>query len=408
MRGNDAFSDDKDGTVGVAHGVRRLSLGQGSQSSFCYIYGSGHRPFDGGPRADCALSNPAEFFRKGRAATEAVGLACQVVLRAPSDGILIEYASSLSRCLTLTLRWLEWDTPSRCIITNPSSFSIGNQSEPASCLVVAGGGASELSLHLLFRELATRSKAPVCSESTINSEDMPRDGGREEWTWLSAADRGSTATQPASGVELPSRLTTPRTPTQLGNFLDAAFRERFPDETDVGGAGRRSLALAFDVLAEAMAVVPRSLLGNAYGAPYNRTPTQSTRFIETRRPPQLFRLEHTLKNMHAEGQFSAGLEVRKTAIGVAERPTGSIGIERFYAQPLPDKTEGMIALSCGLKRGVVHPLVVKYGMLAGLLDAMIISLRVGGVMMYRGKLNGTLEESKRGEEVGESSGGGGC
>lgn len=380
LRGDTTFSDDAGGTVGVARGVRPLRLGQVSQSPFCYIDGYVHQSCDRDVPAGVSRTESAASMR-GTGTELPPGLACQVVLRAPSDGILVEYAACMSRCLTLTLKWLEWNPPVNGFVTanpvdaSPGTFGLG------SCPVVAGGGASELSLNLLFRKLSVRCKK--------------LEGDRLD----SSKDVSSPLLSQARGSGLPNELLCPDDNTSpYARGADAALKAAF--ENDRGSF--RSMSMAFDVLAAAMLVIPRALLENTCAESKAIRSNADTR--QAARPSMLFGIEHALKNRHAvEGLSSVGFLVGTSQNVVAGEKPGAIGDGLCPGRTSAGR-ESLLSLTCGLKAGVVHPLAVKYGTLAAFLDALIISLRVGGVVECRGRVVGGGSRAVRGGGDNQSDG----
>ncbi|CAM9186517.1 unnamed protein product, partial [Laminaria digitata] len=141
-----------------------------------------------------------------------------------------------------------------------------------------------------------------------------------------------------------------------------------------GMLGRRKTSKAFDVLAVATAVIPRVLLENSCSGSGQNPYSRSQERLHGHQASAPIRLEHTLERLQADGLDSVGLVVR----------TDALENEYSDARCTLSGVEPMASLSCGLTAGVVHPLAVKYGMLVALLDAMIASLRVGGVVRCRG------------------------
>lgn len=322
------------------------------------------------------------------------GLACQVVLRAPSDGLLIEYASCVSRCLALTLKWLEWEPPSGCVRAISVAGSLENQPRSDLCLVVAGGGAFELSLHLLFQKLAACCRVLEDNKRCCRSGGGSGDGVGIAWQRSGVARGCSLASQPTEDVELTSELSTPR--VDAGGIAGSAVQGAFARSGHGGG----KISVAFDVLAAAMAVVPRVLLENASTAFCPGKPKQTH---ETAQPSSVFQLLHTLKSLHAEGLHSAGLVVRTETTKIAGRGMWSIADGRFHPRCTPNKAEPMVSVSCNVLASVVHPLAVKYGMLVAFFDTMIASLRVGMVVRCRGRFATSSRSGVTGNGGGESS-----
>lgn len=359
--------------MGLACGVKQLSLGQGLQSSFCFVYGSCRRSGTLQAAEGTALDERTTS-QEGREEGPP-GLACQVVLRAPGDGMLTEYASCVSRCLRTTLAWLEWDPPG---------------GSTTACMVAPGGGASEISLHLLFRDLAIH-------QPTLGGEGRPScngdGGGLEEAEHRRLRVEGGPPLVSSSKVEdkLPDdKQSTATGCIDIGNGIKSRTADTSAGRVEaaweaVGGGegGDRGVRLAFSVLAAALAVVPRVLLQNASVVPHFSKPSHSEKQGgATTQFSSLVRLEHTLKSFHAKhGRSSTGLVLRP-----ARDATGLVGNEPFSRGTKPQEKEAMASLSCALEAGIVHPLAVKYGMLVALLDALISSLRVGEVVNCRGRL----------------------
>ena len=387
VTGDGTFTNGALGAVGLARGARHLCLGQGLQSKFCYIYGNGRGPCDNGLQTGVAERNLSIPGHDGAVKGTPTGLACQAVLRAPSDEILIEYSNCLSSCLTLTHKWLTWDPPiERGGRVDPANLSPHHQSGMSSCPVVAGGGASELCVSLMCRELAIRCRyfegdtfAGGCARTgPIKGETGA--AGRE----YSCARRPSPAADaepwpPAAGGIVSCRGAT-----------DRAVRRALASG---GTLGRGRLSKAFNVLEAATAVVPRVLLENSCSGSWKNPSFRSQEHLHGNQPSDGLRLEHTLESLQADGLHSVGLVVG----------TGAIEGEQYDARCPWSGVEPMVSLACGLKAGVVHPLAVKYGMLAALLDAMITSLRVGGVVRCRGRFSGRLRAGEAIEEGDVSS-----
>lgn len=369
--------------MGLARGVRQLCLGQRVQSSFCFVYGSCHR-----------FSTAAEgsALNGGAAALEGgvegpPGLACQVVLRAPGDGMLIEYVSCVSRCLLTMLAWLEWDPPSGSTVACPTA-----PDAPASfgsCMVAPGGGASETSLHLLFRDLALHHPTLGGNEGHPSCSG---DGAGREDTDCPRSEGGSPSiSQPKNGDKFPDD----DQPTAIEGVGVREGIRRGPGDTPVcnvkaaweavGGEGGsdHGVRLAFSVLAAALAVIPRVLLQNASAVSHPSKPSHSERQGRAKSQlSSLARLERTLKCSHANhGRSSTALVFRP-----ARDTTGLAADDSFSLGAATQGREAVVSLSCALEAGVVHPLAVKYGMLVALLDALISSLRVGEVVNCRGRL----------------------
>lgn len=354
LRGSkNAFSDGADGVAGLARGVRSLRLGQEAQSSsFSYIYGNATRSM--------------------RAAAPPLGVGCQVVLRAASNGMLAEYASSISRCLVLTSKWLQWDAPNTCSVSMRMRATAAVSPRVPRCAVIAGGGASETTLGLLFENLAARFKAHE-GEGRLDSRGCGRmhGGGRDEGQLFAAADSVGSGTAPA-GVD------------------DSELMQAFADVGDPA----KWMASAFHILAAAVRAVPRALLQNASVARSSSGSTGSVIRSEAGVAP-LFavrRAEYNLKSCQAAGIMSTGLVakamVRNESTGRLMRP--AIEDPSCCQRHTPTSVGLFASLSCGLESDVVQPLALKHGALAALLDVLITSLRIGGVVRCRGKLGASL------------------
>ena len=315
------------------------------------------------------------------------GMACQAVLRASSDGILIEYANCVSACLTLTDKWLTWDPP----IPHGGSVHSTNSflSGMTSCPVVAGGGASELCVSLLFRELAARCRDSEGSTCAV-AVDCPRTGsGRSEEGTLQGECSCARGPPPAADAG-------PWSPPMGGIVSCGGATDRAVARALTSCGSRMSKA--FDVLEAATAIIPRVLLENVCPHsgpnPSSSSSSSSQECLRKNQPSARRRLEHTLEMLHAGGLHSAGLVVR----------TGAIEGQRSDTRCSWDGVEPTVTFSCGLTAGVVHPLAVKYGMLVALLDAMITSLRLGGVVRCRGRFAGRLTAAEGIEDGDDSSG----
>lgn len=359
--------------MGLAGGVRQLSLGQGVQSSFCFVDGSCRQSGTLQVAEGTVLDERTISQEGGEEGPP--GLACQLVLRAPGDGMLTEYVSCVSRCLRTTLAWLEWDPPG---------------GSTTACMVAPGGGASEISLHLLFRDLASHHPTPGGEGHPSCNGDG---GGLEEAESRRLRVEGGPPLVPPSKVEdkLPDdKQSTATGRIDVGDAIKRKTADTLADRVKaawevVGGGegGDRGVRLAFSVLAAALAVVPRVLLQNASAVSHSSKPSHSERQGgATTEFPSLVRLVHTFKSFHAKhGRSSMGLVLRP-----ARDATGLVGDEPFSRGTKPQEKEAMASLSCALEAGIVHPLAVKYGMLVALLDALISSLRVGEVVNCRGRL----------------------
>lgn len=363
-----------------------------------------------------SLGQPTTAGASGRGVEEEVvrgegRLACQLVLRAPSDGILAEYATTVSRSIALTLKWLEWDPPSiqrRVLPGNPSRVTnnslIPNLSSP--CAVVAGGGASEFSLRLLFERLAARSSYSAGAAKS-NAYRQERDVGKDQ-----------VATPLNTGVENRSRL--PRgpgdtvsgsgSPGGLKSGIDGCIHpvklsmgavhrvqpEAIGIGTDESGArgSNTNLSSAFSVLAAAVSVIPDALFANASLIAGN-TNTGGSKHQSAGESlaggRSLFRLRHDLKRLHdCDGAASTALIVRMP--GGIKLESGmliddyTIGDSTADCDDRPrfDQPTPYISLKCGLEAGVVQPLALKYCSLVALIEAMASMLRIGGVVRVRG------------------------
>lgn len=428
---------ESDGSVGIAQGVRQLSLGQGLCSSWTYIFGDSDRWHRGGgshvffSRAIVTMGD----LERGKATLEPrTGLACQVVLRAPTDGMLAEYACSVSRLLTLTLSWLEWDPPihprpQRTTAATTELYSAGSTSLPA-CPMVAGGGASEVSLHLLFKDLADKcamrggTPSHVATDQTqheaTEKRTLPQSWGEPEPPTATARQKD---TKKGVGRSPPTRY---RTGPDYHDGRVKRLTETMSCEPNAdvdfirqagGGAVDGSLSAAFSVLAAAMSVLPDTLLENAF-ATSNRPTTSGSRNGAPgggRATGGRCRLQfrHALDRLHSvEGQKSTGLVVTTSGIH-GELVSVTSGKAGLYSQhPSESIGKGMphLFFSCGLKAGVVQPLAVKYGTLVALLEAMTTSLRISGVVRCHRKLGravggggGTKSHRKVEDNHGDSS-----
>lgn len=372
------------GTVGFARGARRLCLGNDSNSPFFYVYG-----YSSPPRRQLYSERLSDRHRalsplEGEGVTP-IGLACQVMLRAPFDGILTEYKTCVRRLLALTLKWLEWDPPViGRVMSNPRHINCV-VSGAKLCPVVAGGGAFELSLSCLFRELAKMSK------SCLGERDTGKDSN------------AGTATEKASAWgESPSpRRSSPTLETKevlsYTGGIEEAAKAAFQSYTTV----HNEMSMAFNVLATAVEVVPRALTENACIAPHHCEHESLNGKLGVSGPPfPRLRPDSLLTRLNAmEGRSSAASVVNMVAETEAAAAVGSSPtIDRHYHPRVPTKGQPIPSLSCGLAMGVVHPLAAKFGALVAFLDVVIAALRVSGVVACIGRFDRGPIEGEGGED----------
>lgn len=406
-----------DGAVGIAQGVRRLRLGQGRHSSHTYIFGSGDQ-------SHVVAGIPHGYFHQttntagtGRVSTTlepTTGLACQMVLRAPSDGMLAEYAGSISRLLTLASKWLEWDPPRYHQLGGTTSSETGSISSARDewrtvCPVVAGGGASEVSLHLLFRDLAGKCSSPgytptrYLSDRTQNNATQegrcPPCGIHEQRP--AALVYSKNAAKAVGGDTATMHQTSPdRRCAQTDSTMHSTSRVSTKDPEDPTrpqgeGTGNKMLSAAFSVLAVAMSALPDVLLENATCDHVAHSGGQSCQPNSRRvtRRHSVFELRHTLNQLHSdENRNSTGLVITTTGTSddSSPEPPGAARVSSYHPSSSCDNWPPFLSFSCGLKAGVVQPLAMKYGTVLALLEAMAATLRVGGVVRCRRKLGRTF------------------
>lgn len=400
LGGRETFISEGDGAIGMAQGVRHLSLGQGLCSSWTYIFGGSDRWVRGGDSHKCfsyAAATMEDLRRRWTTLQPRTGLACQVVLRAPSDGMLAEYAGSISRLLTLTLNWLEWDPPIYSLLQHTTAATaescLACDKSMSSCPVVAGGGASEVSLHLLFKDLADRCAMRGFTPSHVVTNQIPQKLGDSKT--LSATVRRKDTKEDVHGSQPTQHRKGPD--YHDGRATRLVDTNTYKPNADVdcssqagGSAGDWSISAAFSVLAAAMSVLPDTLLENTFA-----TGSHSTASGGRNRSPGggtatggrcRFQFRHILDRLHyIEGQKSTGLVV--TASGVHDdlvsATSGEAGLSSHCASERIGKGIPHLSFSCGLKADVVQPLTVKYGTLVALLETMTTVLRVGGVVRCR-------------------------
>lgn len=439
------------GAVGIANGVRRLSLGQGLSSSYTYVFGGNMQCRHGVANAEGSAfaGTSGEAVDRERREEKGMlqGLSCQVVLRAPSDGMLAEFTACLSRWLALTLKWLEWDPPGSSGGAHTSNgLTAATSSIPPSsqlpCLVVAGGGASEVSLSILFRDIALQfvdlngsratngggygsssyndageacyHREPRTGQGEEQKTSTPRRDANKHLPFVSPKQReGDCYDNPA--LEGFYGGGTARTPSVVST--DTAredVRHGSRDGAANNRSGDRSVSLAFSVLAKAVAVVPTTIIGNftvACAHPPGFTGCQDRCRNTTTGSGKLrpvFLLRRALDQLHAvEGRSSTGIILKKGSranhFGIAFSPSTDVELET----PIGLRVETpLVSFSCGLEAGVMHPLAVKYGSLVALVDAMMTLLRVGGVARCRGRLGGAVignERTRERDDGGEES-----
>lgn len=343
------FEVGGDGTVGFARGARRLCLGNDSNSPFFYVYG-----YSSPPRRQLYSEGLSDIHRalsslEGEEGGTPIGLACQVMLRAPCDGILAEYITCVRRFLILTLKWLEWDPP---VIAREKL-----------CPVVAGGGAFELSLSRLFRELAKMSKSCVDERDTRKDSNAGTAMGKA----LARGER-SLPTRPSPTLETMEFL------SNLGG-VDEAAKATLQSYMTM----HNEVSMAFNVLATAVEAVSRALTENACIAPHR---CERERLNGKLAPPfPRLRADSLLTGRYAmEGRSSAHLGTRMAAEAEAAAAVGVFPATAHNYQSMP-------SLSSRSAMGGVHPLAAKYGAVVALLDVVIAALRVSGVVACIGRLD---------------------
>ena len=380
MEAGEMIAIDRDGRIGVARSGRRLSMGYGSNSSFFYVYGHGVRPRD---RADPGVPTDRDGLLSPLAGgvDAPSGLACQVVLRAPCDGILTEYTACVCRLLTLTLKWLEWDPP----VIMPVTANLGTHDPRTStakpCPVVAGGGASEMFLSSLFRELKERSEDFVDGEDVGSDTDVDGVPGQ-----ASARVKGVLPL-----VLSPLSESTSWTPSKAED-MDTAITAAFRSCT----VAHNEISMAFDVLATALGVIPLALIENACVATHQREHDRGDGYLGITGSFSHHRVRNTLKRFQAvRGQSSASSVMKKDEPG-ASAEGNSTKTDAGYHLRDPAKAQPKLSLSCALNVNAVHPLSVKYGALVALLDVITTALRVSGVVTCHGRFD--RQSEKGGDE----------
>lgn len=356
------FEAGGDGSVGFARGARRLCLGNASNSPFFYVYG-----YSSPSRRQLYSEGLSDIHRavsplEGEEGDTPIGLACQVMLRAPCDGVLAEYNTCVRRFLTLTLKWLEWDPPLiGRVMPNPRHNDCAGSGAEL-CPVVAGGGAFELSLSCILRELAKMSK------SCVGVRDIGKDSNAETAMGKTLA-RGEipSPTRPSPIFETTEFLSNPG---RIDEAAIAALQSYMTVHNEV--------SMAFNVLATAVEAVSRALTENACIAPHR---CERERLNGKLGPPfPRLRSDSLLTRRYAmEGRCSADLDTRMAA---EAEVAGAVG-----SSPRINRHYQTMSLSSGLAMGVVHPLAAKYGAVVALLDVVVAALRVSGVVACTGRFD---------------------